>query len=98
VRTHSWLLLHVADAVPCRAVPCHALLCCAVCCRGIESCGILAGRLSASDSRFTVTTLIVPKQVCVPVWVLRAWTVKRLAVYLVQPDLQNQHSTQQWLT
>lgn len=30
--------------------------------RGIESCGILAGRLSASDSRFTVTTLIVPKQ------------------------------------
>jgi STAM-binding protein len=32
------------------------------CCRGIESCGILAGRLSASDSRFTITTLIVPKQ------------------------------------
>eukprot|EP00879_Flechtneria_rotunda_P011852 GHRR01012381.1.p1 GENE.GHRR01012381.1~~GHRR01012381.1.p1 ORF type:complete len:507 (+),score=181.90 GHRR01012381.1:331-1851(+) len=30
--------------------------------RGIESCGILAGRLSAVDSRFTVTTLIVPKQ------------------------------------
>lgn len=30
--------------------------------RGIESCGILAGRLSATDSRFTVTTLIVPKQ------------------------------------
>ncbi|WIA13630.1 hypothetical protein OEZ85_007194 [Tetradesmus obliquus] len=30
--------------------------------RGIESCGILAGRLSASDSRFTITTLIVPKQ------------------------------------
>ncbi|KAF6251122.1 JAB1/Mov34/MPN/PAD-1 ubiquitin protease-domain-containing protein [Scenedesmus sp. NREL 46B-D3] len=30
--------------------------------RGVESCGILAGRLSASDSRFTITTLIVPKQ------------------------------------
>ncbi|KAF8060070.1 AMSH1 [Scenedesmus sp. PABB004] len=30
--------------------------------RGVESCGILAGRLSAGDSRFTVTTLIVPKQ------------------------------------
>lgn len=35
---------------------------CACCCRGIESCGILAGVLSASDSVLTVTTLIVPKQ------------------------------------
>lgn len=30
--------------------------------RGIESCGILAGRLSANDSIFTITTLIIPKQ------------------------------------
>lgn len=30
--------------------------------RGIETCGILAGRLSANDSVFTITTLIVPKQ------------------------------------
>lgn len=29
---------------------------------GIESCGILAGRLSANDSIFTITTLIIPKQ------------------------------------
>lgn len=29
---------------------------------GIESCGILAGTLSADDSSFTVTTLIIPKQ------------------------------------
>jgi len=30
--------------------------------RGIESCGILAGVLSANDSIFTITTLIIPKQ------------------------------------
>lgn len=30
--------------------------------RGIESCGILAGSLSADDAVFTITTLIVPKQ------------------------------------
>ncbi len=30
--------------------------------RGIESCGILAGTLSADDAVFTITTLIVPKQ------------------------------------
>lgn len=30
--------------------------------RGIETCGILAGVLSPDDARFTVTTLIVPKQ------------------------------------
>jgi STAM-binding protein len=30
--------------------------------RGIESCGILAGTLSAGDSVFRVTTLIIPKQ------------------------------------
>ncbi|KAI8476111.1 MAG: JAB1/Mov34/MPN/PAD-1 ubiquitin protease-domain-containing protein [Monoraphidium minutum] len=30
--------------------------------RGIESCGILAGSLSAGDSVFRVTTLIIPKQ------------------------------------
>lgn len=30
--------------------------------KGIESCGILAGRLSANDSIFTLTTLIIPKQ------------------------------------
>ena len=30
--------------------------------RGIESCGILAGSLSADDSVFTINTLIVPKQ------------------------------------
>lgn len=30
--------------------------------KGIESCGILAGVLSANDSVFTVRTLIVPKQ------------------------------------
>ena len=30
--------------------------------RSIESCGILAGRLSANDSLFTITTLIIPKQ------------------------------------
>ncbi|KAL6754324.1 JAB1/Mov34/MPN/PAD-1 ubiquitin protease-domain-containing protein [Haematococcus lacustris] len=30
--------------------------------RGIESCGILAGQLSANDSMFTITTLIIPKQ------------------------------------
>jgi STAM-binding protein len=30
--------------------------------RGVESCGILAGSLSANDSVFTVTTLIMPKQ------------------------------------
>ena len=30
--------------------------------RGIESCGILAGQLSANDSLFTITTLIIPKQ------------------------------------
>ncbi len=28
----------------------------------IESCGILAGVLSANDSSFTITTLIIPKQ------------------------------------
>lgn len=30
--------------------------------RGIESCGILAGRLQANDSIFNITTLIIPKQ------------------------------------
>jgi STAM-binding protein len=30
--------------------------------RGIESCGILAGTLSANDATFTITALIVPKQ------------------------------------
>lgn len=30
--------------------------------RGIETCGILAGELSADDAVFTITTLIVPKQ------------------------------------
>uniref|UniRef100_A0A6S8I4E8 MPN domain-containing protein n=1 Tax=Dunaliella tertiolecta TaxID=3047 RepID=A0A6S8I4E8_DUNTE len=30
--------------------------------KGIESCGILAGQLSANDSLFTITTLIIPKQ------------------------------------
>ncbi len=30
--------------------------------KGIESCGILAGRLSACDSTFTICTLIIPKQ------------------------------------
>lgn len=30
--------------------------------RGIESCGILAGTLSADDAVFNITTLIVPKQ------------------------------------
>ncbi|EFJ42269.1 hypothetical protein VOLCADRAFT_67197 [Volvox carteri f. nagariensis] len=30
--------------------------------RGIESCGILAGRLLAGDSTFAITTLIIPKQ------------------------------------
>ena len=30
--------------------------------RGIETCGILAGSLSADDAVFTITTLIVPKQ------------------------------------
>jgi STAM-binding protein len=30
--------------------------------RGIESCGILAGSLSANDSVFAVSTLILPKQ------------------------------------
>jgi STAM-binding protein len=30
--------------------------------RGVESCGILAGALSADDARFDVTALIVPKQ------------------------------------
>lgn len=30
--------------------------------RGIETCGILAGSLSADDARFTITALIVPKQ------------------------------------
>lgn len=30
--------------------------------RGIETCGILAGTLSANDSIFTISTLIVPKQ------------------------------------
>ncbi len=35
--------------------------------RGIETCGILAGTLSANDSIFTISTLIIPKQVCVRV-------------------------------
>lgn len=30
--------------------------------RGIETCGILAGTLSANDSIFTISTLIIPKQ------------------------------------
>ncbi|GLC45950.1 hypothetical protein PLESTB_001201200 [Pleodorina starrii] len=30
--------------------------------RGVESCGILAGRLLAGDSTFAITTLIIPKQ------------------------------------
>lgn len=30
--------------------------------RGVETCGILAGRLTADDSTFTITTLIIPKQ------------------------------------
>lgn len=30
--------------------------------RGIETCGILAARLAANDSVFTVSTLIIPKQ------------------------------------
>lgn len=30
--------------------------------RGIETCGILAGKLSPDDALFTITTLIVPKQ------------------------------------
>jgi hypothetical protein len=30
--------------------------------RGIETCGILAGVLSANDATFTITTLIVPQQ------------------------------------
>jgi STAM-binding protein len=30
--------------------------------RNIECCGILAGQLSANDSLFTITTLIIPKQ------------------------------------
>ncbi|KXZ49487.1 hypothetical protein GPECTOR_21g713 [Gonium pectorale] len=30
--------------------------------RGIESCGILAGKLLAGDSTFAITTLIIPKQ------------------------------------
>jgi hypothetical protein len=53
------LLLQLADGCWGYAYCCCR---CGCCCRGIESCGILAGRLSASDSRFTITTLIVPKQ------------------------------------
>jgi hypothetical protein len=30
--------------------------------RGIETCGILSAHLSANDSVFTVSTLIIPKQ------------------------------------
>jgi hypothetical protein len=30
--------------------------------RGVETCGILAGRLLAGDSTFAITTLIIPKQ------------------------------------
>lgn len=30
--------------------------------RGVETCGILAGRLAGDDSTFTISTLIIPKQ------------------------------------
>lgn len=32
--------------------------------KGIESCGILAGKLDGNTNTFTITTLIIPHQVC----------------------------------
>lgn len=46
--------------------------------RGIESCGILAGRLSANDSLFTITTLIIPKQQGTTDTVQVGWLVGQL--------------------
>jgi hypothetical protein len=62
LRSSSTSSLRAAPDAASLLLPLLMCCCCCCCCSGIESCGILAGRLSASDSRFTITTLIVPKQ------------------------------------